>query len=253
MTRRLHCLAAPLALSVLLLAGCSSDDSAPTGAAGSASSDTASSDTESSAPAAVDPAADTAAAGRINLNAADLGAGWTSTPDEPEDDSDAEFEKQFLACVGILPTDDPGDDISSPDFTNADNVELSSGVDFYPTAKDAEAEIAVLGDPKAATCLESSFADLLGKEIASDGGSVTSVKARVTDASALVTGAKSLQLDIAAAVAGQNLTFTATLVTFTRGRIGVAFSSFVLGTTPVPTDVYATALRAVAARAEAEA
>jgi hypothetical protein len=252
MTRRLHCLAAPLALSVLLLAGCSSDDSPP-GAAPSVSPGTASSDAESSAPAAADPAADAAAAGRINLNAADLGPGWTSTPDEPEDGSDAEFEKQFLACVGVSPTDDPGDDISSPAFTNADSVELSSGVDFYPTAKDAEAEIAVLGDPKAGTCLESSFADLLGKEIASDGGSVTSVKATVTDASALVAGAKSLKLDIAAAVAGQNLTFTATLVTFTRGRIGVAFSSFVLGATPVPTAISTKALRAVAARAEAEA
>ena len=230
---------------LLLTAGCSEDDAETPEA--SASPTTASA---SPSPAA-DSGAEAAAAARINLTAADLGPGWTSTPPEPPAPADDATERALYACVGITPTDPIGDDVSSPSFTNAAEAEISSSVDFYAGAEDARAELTAFSAAKGTECLRSSLESILTAEVAAAGGTVASVSLTRNKAIEVVPDSIGVRVSASVNAQGQTLTVTGDLLAIVRGRVVAQVFAVSFGG-EFPTAVLATAAKGVATRAAAE-
>ncbi len=240
-TRRL--LIAPV-LVALLVAGCS-DDTTPAVSPTSASA-------SPSAAASPDVSADAAIAAKVNLTAADLGAGWISTPAALSSAADNAAERALYACIGSPATDPLGDDIASPDFSNATGGQISSSVDVYADEAQAKAEFASFSTPKAADCLRTSIRTLLTTQISASGGTVESADLVRRKDLEVVPDSLGFRFTAKFTAGGQSSTVDADVLAIRRGRIGVQVMSFAIGG-PFPADVLATATKAVAARAEAQA
>ena len=252
----------PLVL-VLAVAACGNDGSStgsssdPSESASTSASASASASVSPSAAAGDEPTAEeVAAAGRINLKAADLGAGFTGTPPEPEDDTtaDEEFAQQVFTCVGKAPAEPPDDDddIAGEDITNADEAEISSSVDFYATAEDAKTEFSIFTSPKILECLQAGFAKALNAELAETGGTVSNVKFVDRNQLEVLPDVAAFRLTATLTVQQQSIDVTGDFVAILRGNIGISVESFAAGP-PLSDAVVTKAIRAVATRAEAEA
>lgn len=172
-------LLAGLMVTGLVAAGCGSSGKAT---AKSSSSTTASSVTTTTPPttAAVDAAADAAKAHQINLTAADLPAGWTSTAAEPKTAQDQADDASIAACLGAPdPKQAHTADVDSDDFHNGD-MDVSSNVTFVRNADDARKELAASTTGKLSTCLKPVLDATIARE--QPGATVTSFSLTPTPA-----------------------------------------------------------------------
>lgn len=233
-----------MAVAAAVVAGCSDDG----GRRGGGSTDTP---TTPATSAAADPAADAAAAARINLTAADLGAAWSGTPPQPSTPDDEALERELYACLGAEPTDEVGDDVSSQDFANPAGLQISSSVDFVATPAAATAELVLLSGPKAQPCLQASLDLVLRQGLAASGGTIGTVTLTRDRALEVVAGSVAHRLTTSVTAIAQTVPVTGNLAALVRGRAGVTVVAFGIGA-PVPNDVFAKALTAVATRADAE-
>ena len=103
-----------------------------------------------SSPAAAGPPA-TPQTTAIALQPADLPAGWTGTPSDPNPTAAAD-SAQLARCMGARDTypDETGD--SNSDDYSLDNASISSEVTSMRTADDVKADTAIVTNPKIDTC-----------------------------------------------------------------------------------------------------
>jgi hypothetical protein len=229
MSPRLRALSALPVILLLLATGCGDDKKDP------------------------DAPDDATIAAAINLEAADLGPGWTATAPDPADAAeDVDFENSVMACLKQPAVDPPGDDIPSEDFADANEAEISSSVDLYSTPEVAKTEFELATSDKGVACVRSAFKTMLQKEIGSSGtvSDVTVVRRKQLEALA---GSAGFHITVKAKAQGRSFTFGGDFVTFVRGRAGVTISTFSSGGLAVPEATLLKAARAVEARATANA
>jgi hypothetical protein len=238
----------PLAL-LLVATGCGDDKKGGSSATGSPSASSS-----PSASASADPAAEAAEAARINLTAADLGAGFKGTPPDPEDDSASEetFVQEVYTCLGKPNTDDPDDDLPGEDITNAAGAEIASSLDFYDTEAQAKADFSIFSSDKIVGCLQSGFQKGLSAELADTGATVSDLKVTRRSELQVVPDCAAFRLNAKLTAQGQSISVVGDFVAILRGRIGLSIESFSSGQ-PLSDAVVTKAIKVVAARAEAAA
>jgi hypothetical protein len=114
----------------------------------------------------------TAAASAINLTAAQVGAGYTSSPPS-KDATSAADDAAFAACVGSTPPAAAVADVTSPDFSQGTGLQthqVSSDVTVLHSSAEARRDLAAFTSPKVATCLKTFVTKALAAQA---GGAVT--------------------------------------------------------------------------------
>lgn len=245
----------PLAL-LLLAVGCGGDDKGSSSEPSTSPSATSTSAAPSASASGSDSGDDAAIAAAINLKVDALGAGWTAAPAEPEEAAlNQTVEAAVYTCLGATPTDPLGDDFPSEDLSaddDTDGATLSSSVDLYASADQAAEDFALITSEKAIGCFRTAFETGLKEELAGSGGTVSDVTLVRRDALETIPDSVALRISAKLTVQGQTITFVGDAVAFVRGRAGVTVTTTSTGQ-PVPEAIVARAVKAVAARAEAEA
>lgn len=180
----------------------------------------------SSAPRApaVDPqAAAQGTAALLQLSA--LPSGWSAGGAAAAPTRVTPWSPQLTSCVGIparvaeiAPTK-----VQSPDFSSADKVDaVEDSVSVYPSAAEAQAELAAMAGSKTTACMNRVASPALQKSMQQEAGSTTTVG--VVSFAGLPAGAAAQNLagftvTIPIARGGRVLTVTSTQVDFVSGSL----------------------------------
>jgi hypothetical protein len=186
----------------------------------------------------------------IALQPADLPAGWTGAPSDPDPDAAAE-SAQLAQCVGGRDTyaDETGD--SNSDDYSLDNASIGSEVTSMRTADDLKADIAVITSSKISGCYDKLAAAQLGQGLPA-GTTLKSASIVVTAGPAggpsnvVATAAGKVELTINGEAADLYIN-----VAFITGPLIEAEIDFTNLAAPVPAALRASLIAKVAARAAA--
>jgi hypothetical protein len=173
----------------------------------------------------------TTAAGAINLTAADVGAGYKSSP-ASKDATTQKEDAEFAACVGSTLPSAAVADVSSPDFSQGTGLQthqVSSDVTVLHTTTEARRDLAAFKSAKTSTCLKTFITKALATQA---GGSVTFAPPVVTavPASAPGTdGAFGYDLKMTAKSSGITISFDVVIQAFLVKRCEVDLSLLSIG------------------------
>ncbi|WP_375497246.1 hypothetical protein [uncultured Jatrophihabitans sp.] len=243
------------AASALVLTACGSSggggsSAAASGGAQGGASSSAQSPTAASSSATSAPAPSRTQLQAINVQAADLPAGYqgkAATPDSDDDDVNAQLE----SCTGVqgAPESHKVATADSDDFTKG-QLTVSSTFSSFQSQSDVDADVALIKSPKVNECLNTVFKATLAKSLGSS-GTVDSATIKLTPGSgggpsnvaALASGAVNIT------AGGQKTVIYLGVAFITGPQVGGTLSYVGIGE-QLDTATQVSALAAVAKRAE---
>lgn len=178
-----------------------------------------------------------AAAGKINLAAADLPGYAATPPDETVAESDAQ-EDAADACIGASTTE-PVAKFASDDFAKGVDlplVQFASEVSFSADATTTKSDLAAYSSDKAGNCLTTFAADVF-KTIGKGSGirfATPEVK-KLTPTATGVDGAFGYSITATATAQGQKIPFTIEILGAGKSRTQLTLTAFAVGTS-VPAE-----------------
>ena len=182
------------------------------------------------------------------LQAADLPAGWSGTPNQP-DPTGAATNAAFAACMGVRNTSlDRVVDVHSQDFAMG-NATISSEAASYPSSDDLAADVSALTNATYSSCAEAGLRAAVGKTLPA-GATISSVDVKVTPGAgggpSNVAGTVAITLTVTTSGLTQTIYSTTVLIT---GPLIEAQLVLTDSGQPVPAALQATLIGDVAARA----
>lgn len=229
MTRRLSAL---LALSLAgALTACGGGESGTASPSGSPSTSLS----PSPSPSPVDvTAAGPSAAAKINLQAADLPAGFTTSPAADEDSAEDEAaDKELNACLGQPVSESLASEVSD-DFVKGEDfptIEYASQVDFFADEAKVAADLMAYQGDKIGECLSRG----LNKEIKANAEGVKFSPVVVTRLAPVAEGADGafgLRFSTKATGPKQTIPFTVDILGFGKDRTEVSLTVLAFGAKP---------------------
>ncbi len=245
-----------LLAGVVALSGCSSStkgsgsagSSATSSSAASSPSTVSTSASTSASPTAAPPS--TATLLGITLQTGDLPTTWQATPyqADPTDKSD---QAALVTCAGGKDTSpDQIGEQHSPDY-GLDDASISSEADSFKSQSDVDADVALINNPKTSACYNQLAKSEIEPSLPS-GSTVNSAAITITPGAnggpSNVVGTGTGQVNVT--VQGQTATVYLN-VAFITGPLIEAEVDFENIGSPVPADLQAAAIKAVATRAAA--
>lgn len=176
-------------------------------------------------------AAATAAANAINLTAAEVGAGYTSTPSKKDPATDKD-NAAFAACVGATPPSAAVVDISSPDFSSGSGLstrQVSSDVTVTGSTAQARTDLAAYKAGKTTACLQTFVAKTLAGAAGPDVTIAAPVITPVETPAVGTDGAFGYDVKLTAKASGISFTFDVLLQAFLVKRSEVSLTVVSIG------------------------